>query len=793
MSESIDITPNPRVLRMLGEIDFKAWQCLCEIIDNSIDSFKSCDVNSVSAPKPSIKVKLPGISQNQLKSTDHLTIEDNGEGMTFDVLSKSLTAGFSGNSPIDKMGLFGMGFNISTARLGNRTEVITSTKDSDEFLKVTIDFQELETKGHFDVPVERIPKKADEKFSHGTRIIVTKLKTDHIKPLYQRKKITAKLGKIYGRIIREKEIKLVYAGQACKPFKHCVWSEKRNGQAKAGSVPAILNIDELIDSKKYCSTCWVWLNDFESECPSCNETSAISKRERRIKGWIGIQRYFSSDHFGIDLIRNGRVIRELDKSFFDWINNDEEVELEYPIDGHQRLGRIVGELELDFVKVTHQKDAFETNTQDWRDVVLAVRGDGPIRPQIAKSCGYAINTSPVARLFSAFRTAKASVKNLVPQRKNGQAMITDTHIDELVRRFYDGENDYQSDDKWWSLLNEVNSNKDPTPTNNDPTGGDPFDSGESSNNSTGGNPFDSGESSDNSAGGNPFDSGESSDNSSASEGGQLEPFQPKEKPEVRSEPDLILSKNYSLDLFKNISIRVVAQRVLDGVHQNGFHVELKGVELQFTYWPKSNIFENSLLTAADFLINELAYHMHSISQNEVSRVPISAVEIAIREKYFFDLYPTVDELHRQVRIFHEDLTEHLRSKTEEFNINLLDIDPSDLLLIKKRMVQNEYLDDSQVETALQQGEFLSYAPFSVLKVIICDCPNLVFDGVFFNTKWKSDSELSLLMKLQKNELVSLLDDIDWFNDNYSTPGGSLWRGRVKRLIGSLEILISWRI
>lgn len=774
MSESIDITPNPRVLRMLGEIDFKAWQCLCEIIDNSIDSFKSFNTLSGLAPKPSIKVKLPGISQNQLKSSDHLTIEDNGEGMTFDALNKSLRAGFSGNSPVDKMGLFGMGFNISTARLGNRTEVITSTKDSNEFLKVTIDFQELEEKGHFDVPVERIAKKADEKFKHGTKIIITKLKTDHIKPLYQRKKITEKLGKIYGRIIIDKEIKLVYAGQNCRPFKHCVWSTKRNGQAKEGSVPAILKVDELIDSKKYCSTCWVWLNDFESECPACNETSAISKRERRIKGWIGIQRYFSSDHYGIDLIRNGRVIRELDKSFFDWINNDEEVELEYPIDGHQRLGRIVGELEIDFVKVTHQKDAFDTNTQDWRDVVLAVRGDGPIRPQIAKSCGYATNTSPVARLFSAFRTAKASVKNLVPQRKNGQAMITDSHIEELVQRFYNGETDYQSDDKWWSLLNEVNSNKDHAPTNNDPSGGDPFDSGESS---------------DNSAGGNPFDSGESSDTSSRDEDGEKETIEP----EVRSEPDLILSKNYSLDLFKNISIRVVAQRVLDGVHQNGFHVELKGVELQFTYWPNSHIFENSLLTPADFLINELAYHMHSISQNEVSRVPISAVELAIRDKYFFDLYPTVDELHRQVRMFNEDLSEHLRSKTEEFNINLVNIEPSDLSLIKKRMVQNEYLDDSQIENALRLGEFLSYAPFSVLKMIICDSPKLVFDGVFFNTEWKSDRELSLLMKLQKSELVSLLDDLDWFHDNHSSPGGTLWRGRVKRLIGSLEILMNWRI
>ena len=52
---------------------------------------------------------------------------------------QQLEAGWSGNDPISKLGLFGMGFNIATARLGKKTEVITSTKGSKEFIKVTID------------------------------------------------------------------------------------------------------------------------------------------------------------------------------------------------------------------------------------------------------------------------------------------------------------------------------------------------------------------------------------------------------------------------------------------------------------------------------------------------------------------------------------------------------------------------------------------------------------------------------------------------------------------------------
>lgn len=759
MSETIDLTPSPRVLRMLGEIDFKAWQCLCEIIDNSIDSFITEGTSENLGAKPTVKIKLPGASQNQLEPSDILTISDNGMGMTFETLNKSLKAGFSGNNPVDKMGLFGMGFNISTARLGNRTVIKTSTKDSDEFLKVTIDFQELEEKGHFYAPVERIPKKADEKRMHGTTVEITKLRIDHIKPLYQRKKITQKLGKIYGRIIREQGIKLAYDSHTCKPFKHCVWSDQRSGQTKDRAVPAIIKIDHVVDEKKYCSTCWVWLNDFETECPSCNESTSVSKRERRIKGWIGLQRYFHADHYGVDLIRNGRVIEELDKSIFYWINADEEPELEYPIDGHQKLGRIVGELEIDFVKVTHQKDSFDKTTQDWREVLLLIRGDGPIRPQIARNLGYAVNESPLALLFSAFRTAKAGVKNLVPQRKNGQAMITDPVINDLVTRFYEGQTDYQSDEKWWDLIVEVNSNKEPTLDEADPSGGDPF-----------------------------------------SSGGVMEENEPEPDVEIESEaeqvlstePDNELSKNYTLELFKNVSIRVVAEKSLEGSHVNGFTVSLKGVEMFFTYWPNAAILQNSLLTPADFLINELAYHFHATAHSEVSTVPITTVELAIREKYFSDLHPTVEEVHRKVRVFKEDLSDHLRSKSGTYEINLSLIEDTDLAQIKKRMAQNEYLNDNQVEVAIKSGEFMSYAPFNVLKAIICDNPYLVFDGIFFSQKWDSAELISLVMDMQKNELVSLLGDIAWFNDNHSASISGLWRGRVKRLIGSLEILTNWR-
>ena len=45
-------------------------------------------------------------------------VRDNGPGMTIDRLENAVRAGWTGNDPVNNLGMFGMGFNIATARLG---------------------------------------------------------------------------------------------------------------------------------------------------------------------------------------------------------------------------------------------------------------------------------------------------------------------------------------------------------------------------------------------------------------------------------------------------------------------------------------------------------------------------------------------------------------------------------------------------------------------------------------------------------------------------------------------------
>lgn len=260
MDQIVDITPSPRVLRMLGQIDFKPWQCLAELIDNSIDSFLDGIKLENPSLSPRISISLP--NENELQSgMGEIIVKDNGSGMTLDQLQHAVRAGYSGNDPVEKMGLFGMGFNISTARLGRRTEVWTTTSESDKWIGVEIDFEKLERDGTFKTPLlsrDKTDVELETKH-HGTEIHVMKLEAERIRPLMYgvgKSNTRKKLGKIYGRVMSKYGILIQYNGDVIKPWSHCVWAPTRSVPTpRFGNVQAQIEIFQTLPSRKYCTTC----------------------------------------------------------------------------------------------------------------------------------------------------------------------------------------------------------------------------------------------------------------------------------------------------------------------------------------------------------------------------------------------------------------------------------------------------------------------------------------------------------------------------------------------------------
>ena len=143
-----NLEPSPRVLPMLGEINLDQWRCIAELVDNSVDGFLKQSRLDSPVPNARVDVILPAAD----KDGATVRIQDNGSGMSVDVLEQAVRAGWSGNNPIDSLGLFGMGFNIATARLGSVTEVWTTRKGEPEWHGLTIDFDELRRQRHFRTP-----------------------------------------------------------------------------------------------------------------------------------------------------------------------------------------------------------------------------------------------------------------------------------------------------------------------------------------------------------------------------------------------------------------------------------------------------------------------------------------------------------------------------------------------------------------------------------------------------------------------------------------------------------------
>ncbi|MEV6203089.1 ATP-binding protein [Streptomyces sp. NPDC051771] len=445
------ITPSARVLRMLGEIEFDEWQCIAELIDNAFDDFT--EIHRSGTPWAGgyrVSVELPDSTQGQL------VITDTGRGMTYDRLERAVRAGWSGNDMHDKLGLFGMGFNVSTARLGKRTRVLTTRQGDTEWIGVEIDLDRIGD----DFEAEDITEPKADPNEHGTRIVISRLHPTRARWLQKNGSALRNiLGQVYSWIFLNRPFELWVGGFQVKPVRHCRWGDDRsvlyNNKER---IPAYIEIDQKLENGLACGDCGQWQLTDRDACEDCG-SDRLAVRERRVHGWLGIQRYMHKHDYGIDFLRNGRKILRWDKQLFTWRNPDGAVgneEPEYPVDLAHQGGRIIGEIHLDHVPVTYQKDAFEYGDRSWRSAVEIVRGVAPLLPQRAANLEYEENTSPLALLFKGYRRNDAGLRYLVPG--DGRKPIHDD-TRRWGHEFHRGNPDYQTDERWWQAVEDHEATK----------------------------------------------------------------------------------------------------------------------------------------------------------------------------------------------------------------------------------------------------------------------------------------------------------------------------------------------
>lgn len=456
--ETLDLTPSPRILDVIADVDMSVEECLAELIDNTLDELADARREDAGF-EGGVNIILPYGSTVTAESV--ISVTDTGRGMSVERLRKALRAGSSGNERYGSLGLFGMGFNVATGRLGYVTTVKSGRADDDHWTVAVIDIQAMGSVDSFQVPLSREPKNVGE---HGTTISVSRLRSDTVKRLAWTgiaSRVKSRLGETYSYMLRDVRntdisaadimgglgLALRLNGETVKPYIPCVWSPERSVPYKGQRVSAAVEINEHLGLAFACMACGHWHSPEMSDLEQCVECGSdqVKQRTREIRGWLGIQRYDDPDDFGISLLRQGRTIRHLDKKLFEWVNPDTGDRYEeYPIELGR--GRIVGELHLDHLPVNYRKTDFGRDTVAWRNVVERIRGFGPLKEQRAKQLNYEVNTSRLGMLFHAYRRYDPGYRSLVPG--NGEKAMAE-QARTWAKRFREGYSAYQSDEMWW--------------------------------------------------------------------------------------------------------------------------------------------------------------------------------------------------------------------------------------------------------------------------------------------------------------------------------------------------------
>lgn len=464
-ADRINLQPDPRILLAITRNPMRPLDALCELIDNSIDSFAASCFQQESSENNTVTVYLPKLSE-VTKGRGSIAVLDNGPGLTLEEAQNALRAGFSSNNPFDRLGLFGMGFNISTGKLARKTIFKTARREADEMLTIEIDLEAMVQKRTYDVPVRISPK--DPPNFHGTLVEVKQWwpsgnpNSGFAEKLVRlgQSEIRDQLGRRYSTLLRDGSVRIFVGEERVEAFEHCVWSDKRFVTHRDfGNIPAVIRFDKVLASQVRCMLCFT-LTDGRS-CPQCGEKSAFRTVQERVWGWVGIQRYDDANHYGIDLIRNGRAIRVLEKEvFFTWTDARGRQIKDYPIDSP--FGRIIGEVHLDHVPTDFLKQDFQRTSPEWTRAISFLRGESSLQPKVAAEAGEPKNESPIYVLYQGYRRVRdVGTRDLYmgywEPGEDRPKRISREKESEYLERFRRKEPGFYDDSEWWKLVEQADS------------------------------------------------------------------------------------------------------------------------------------------------------------------------------------------------------------------------------------------------------------------------------------------------------------------------------------------------
>ncbi len=768
---------------MLGHVNFQGWQCLAELIDNAIDAFLTDEQRGTARGDRRVDVSLPSPTELE-NGTATVVITDNARGMSLAEMQDAVRAGYSGNDPITKLGLFGMGFNVSTARLGQITEILSHRAEDSEWVGIRIDIEHMVRNRTWNAPVIREPLREGESAS-GTKVRMTRILRQGVvrSMIYGQGKasLLRKLSRVYHVAMERHAVQIRINGSPLARWRLCLWGANRSVPSLAWDrVPAQFPVAISLAALPYCQNCWEWGIDGQRACALCGQPTVL--RERTIKGVLGIQRSFSVawgegklGHFGIDLIRNGRVIEEFDKDLFDWIDPSDAShrEIDYPVDATYLGGRIVGELELDFVPLrSYHKDSFEKTDPAWNDVRAALRSaEAPLRPEVARRKGYDRPDTILARLFDGYRkTSPGGERYLVTAKPPGtaktanDAMTTSPLLTLWISGFEAGEAEYLDDDKWWEAVQWAEA---PAPAQTNDSNESPVTS--------------------------IFDNVEPT--------GETYQGPEPNTPEETAAGDLQTVPDTALSLVVNTagvvqnapaSLEVKAFRVTRGSLPGSYSVSVdpRGPEIDFTWNPRHPDFAQSLLHPIDCLVGELALQVIYRAQVTQREYPLSYVQREIMRRAFPARDLSIDRAAERAA----DVLQAMKA----FLVDALagvDGTPPALDEVDSRELERSAaasgIPNAQIPQLLESGEFMALMPIRFMPKCALLFPGILMrEEGFFALDYQGYDTEELRKELRESLFASLIDVL-WLVEQRPNLGAilsDLARIQLQKSLAALELL-----
>ncbi len=765
---TLDITPTPRILRTLGEIPFQTWQCIAELVDNSIDAFLAKSDNEIQDQK--IIVTWSSDSVGAADRT--IEVRDNASGMSINQLQNAVRAGYTSNDPIGNLGLFGMGFNIATARLGEETTILSTRSGDAEWIGVKIDFQKLIDSKKFDAPIIRIEKTNLEE--SGTKIIIAKLKSGILGELSNKEsEIRQRLELIYTPLLSEHDIVITVKGKQLRAKNYCVWSEFRYVRYNNQNVAARINIDRSFGSALFDISRNSYLRPDEAEefYVAMQEGEVlpanIVEREKRLTGWLGIQRYADPNDFGIDFIRNGRKILISDKTFFQYENPlTLQKELQYPVElGTSIGGRIVGELHVDYLIPTYQKNDFDRADASWEQTREAICGVGPFLPKSRKAMGFVEeNSSPLCVLVNAYRRVDKGTKCLFAPNDLAK---------KYAAEFKRGSRDYLEDIKWWKAAQEEDQKSgrasDTTDVNTGAAPSDDIDSylgGENSNGSdvittNGGVDATTSIQGNGSLGGMTGTNLPTDSRSTYIETTSMDDLL------QRSVPVQQLSgRHYSFGKSGSLNIRAYALTSGE-IKQNGerkpCHFNADGIDCDFIYDPSHPLLSQYPITPKMLLLVYIAERLKARDAlPDIISVYSSLVEVSMEDERV-DRQALVDRSSSVFELMREKMINSLRSRTEDV-LKCIHEAPGDVEETVANILNSNQSLLSPFQSMMPDGyNALEFVPPKTLYRLIERFPEELFDGKMFSAPYLTinlidDKATQRAREASKDRILSFVKD-----------------------------------